>query len=107
MAPREKRKSLQRAADPKYAGGSQAPDGSWWARSPTSSPTASSRGRRARVSAEIGWSKAFVERLKKGEYRTLGDPAWIPGALGAPPAKSDPRKRVKPQRTKRTSQKRR
>jgi DNA-binding PadR family transcriptional regulator len=61
----------------------------------------------ARVSAEIGWSKAFVDRLKKGEYRTLGDPVWIPGALGAPPPKADPRKRVKPKRTKRTSQKRR
>jgi DNA-binding PadR family transcriptional regulator len=61
----------------------------------------------ARVSAEIGWSKAFVERLKKGEYRTLGDPVWIPGSLGAPPPKSDPRKRAKPKRTKRTSQKRR
>ena len=59
----------------------------------------------ARVSAEIGWSKAFVERLKKGEYRTQGDPQWSPSPPGASPPKG--RKRLKTQRTKRTSQKRR
>ena len=57
----------------------------------------------ARVSAEIGWSKAFVERLKKGEYRTAGDPPWHP----AMPGKTIPSKPVKTKRTKRTSQKRR
>jgi DNA-binding PadR family transcriptional regulator len=60
----------------------------------------------ARVSAELGWSKAFVERLKKGEYRTLGDPDWVPSSLRPPPPKSaGPRKPAKTQRTKRASQK--
>jgi DNA-binding PadR family transcriptional regulator len=49
----------------------------------------------ARVAAELGWSKAFVARLKKGEYRTLENPVWAPG------------KPAKKPRTKRTSQKRR
>lgn len=54
----------------------------------------------ARVSAELGWSKAFVERLRKGEYRTQGDPPWIPGKMIPP-------KPAKKRRTKRTSPKRR
>lgn len=55
----------------------------------------------ARVSAELAWSKAFVERLKKGEYRTQGDPPWMPGKVipARKPAKKKP--------VKRTSQKRR
>ena len=57
----------------------------------------------ARVSAEIGWSKAFVERLKKGEYRTAGDPPWHPGSFDVR-SKAKP---AKPKRAKRTSQKRR
>jgi len=57
----------------------------------------------ARVSAEIGWSKAFVERLRKGEYRTLEDGPWHP----AMPGKTIPAKPAKRKRTKRTSQKRR
>jgi len=52
----------------------------------------------ARVSAELGWSKAFVARLKKGEYRTSGDPVWVPGGTPKP---------AKKPRTKRTSQRRR
>jgi hypothetical protein len=32
----------------------------------------------ARAGAEIAWSAAFVERLRKGEYRTAGDPLWSP-----------------------------
>lgn len=54
----------------------------------------------ARVAAELAWSKAFVERLRKGDYRTLGDPPWSPG-------KMIPAKPAKKQRTKRTSPKRR
>jgi len=57
----------------------------------------------ARVSAEIGWSKAFVERLRKGEYRTVEDGPWHP----VMPGKTIPAKPAKRKRTKRTSQKRR
>ncbi|MEO6775819.1 MAG: PadR family transcriptional regulator [Kofleriaceae bacterium] len=60
----------------------------------------------ARVSAELGWSRAFVERLRKGEYHTQDDPAWRPKVPGA--ARPKPRrKRATQQRTRRTTQKRR
>jgi len=64
----------------------------------------------ARVSAELAWSKAFVERLRKGEYRTLGDPMWQPKTMD--PRRSPPpvRRKAKPRKAKavrRTSQKRR
>ncbi|MEO8550356.1 MAG: PadR family transcriptional regulator [Kofleriaceae bacterium] len=58
----------------------------------------------ARVSAELGWSKAFVERLRKGEYRTQGDPVWMPAKMIS---QANKRKPAKKQRTKRTSPKRR
>ena len=32
----------------------------------------------ARMASEIAWSEAFIERLKVGEYTTLGDPPWMP-----------------------------
>ncbi|HEV7555809.1 MAG TPA: PadR family transcriptional regulator [Kofleriaceae bacterium] len=30
----------------------------------------------ARMGAEIEWGRAFIGRLKNGEYRLLGDPPW-------------------------------
>ena len=35
----------------------------------------------ARVTAELPWSKAFIDRLKRGEYRTADDPPWRPAQL--------------------------
>ncbi|HEY4223618.1 MAG TPA: PadR family transcriptional regulator [Myxococcota bacterium] len=40
----------------------------------------------ARVSAELGWSEAFIKRLRAGQYRTADDPPWrsalaTPGSL--------------------------
>lgn len=37
----------------------------------------------ARVSAELAWSQHFIERLRRGEYATRGDPPW------QPPSRSD------------------
>ena len=34
----------------------------------------------ARVSAELDWSRQFVERLRRGEYATADDPPWQPPA---------------------------
>jgi len=47
----------------------------------------------ARVAAELAWSKAFVERLRNGEYRTLGDPIWHPKTMDLRPSR---RSRTKP-----------
>lgn len=54
----------------------------------------------ARVAAELAWSKAFVERLRNGEYRTLESPPWDPQEVAHNQAKKKPV-------SKRTSQKRR
>ena len=37
----------------------------------------------ARVSAELDWSRQFVERLRRGEYATADDPPWQPPAQSA------------------------
>jgi DNA-binding PadR family transcriptional regulator len=56
----------------------------------------------ARVGAELGWSKAFVERLRRGEYRTQEDPPWQPQlaskTIPAKSAKKKPRRRTAPKR---------
>jgi DNA-binding PadR family transcriptional regulator len=55
----------------------------------------------ARVAAELAWSKAFIARLRNGEYRTAESPPWHPAKAGQP--KKQPKKAV----PKRTGQKRR
>ena len=39
----------------------------------------------ARVASELDWSKAFIDRLRAGDYRTAESPEWKPGL--AKPAK--------------------
>jgi DNA-binding PadR family transcriptional regulator len=41
----------------------------------------------ARVASELDWAQQFLERLRRGEYTTLGDPPWEPppGPDVAPP----------------------
>jgi DNA-binding PadR family transcriptional regulator len=46
----------------------------------------------ARVLAEIGWAKQFLERLRRGEYHTLGGPPWKPAR--SPAGRSRGRKRT-------------
>ncbi|HEY0251665.1 MAG TPA: PadR family transcriptional regulator [Kofleriaceae bacterium] len=53
----------------------------------------------ARVGSELAWSKAFVEQLRAGAYRTAENAPWFPGQ-----AKTIAKK---PPKSKRTSQKRR
>jgi DNA-binding PadR family transcriptional regulator len=74
----------------------------------------------ARVAAELAWSRAFVERLRNGEYRTLGDPIWHPKTMDPRPKGSGRAGRArrasrtksaakpgKPKTVRRTTQKRR
>jgi DNA-binding PadR family transcriptional regulator len=57
----------------------------------------------ARVASELAWSKAFIERLRNGEYRTVESPPWHPPKAGQPKKKPKKKKAV----PKRASQKRR
>jgi len=41
----------------------------------------------ARMGSEIEWSRAFIARLKAGEYRLLGDPTWKSPAMEPRPKK--------------------
>ncbi len=48
----------------------------------------------ARMGSELEWSKQFIERLRAGEYRTLGDPhAKEPATRKPSKPKAKPRKR--------------
>jgi DNA-binding PadR family transcriptional regulator len=55
----------------------------------------------ARTAAEIDWARAFIARLKAGEYRMLGDPAWKEPATYPGPAPQAKRSR-KPARRKKS-----
>lgn len=43
----------------------------------------------ARMGSEIEWARAFIARLKGGEYRMLNDPAWKSPAMEPRPKKSE------------------